>query len=112
MKATTVKTVDDQILERLGAVDSITVEGGQEFERNLWRQFDLPHINMIALAESVHELKKRGLISLIEGSVKRDTGYTAGVMQGAKGVRERVYLLTAAGHRALERAQGGQHDMP
>lgn len=112
MQVKTVMTIRDQALVRIGERAPITVSCGEMFAKNLWREFDLPHINRIALNEAVDALCKEGLVSVVEGSIRRDSAQDAGVVRSRSTTRERIYTLTASGERAYQSLLAERTDTP
>lgn len=112
MKAATVMSVRDQAIARVSERSSITVTCGEMFVKNLWREFDLPHINKNALTESVDAMCKEGLLAVYEASASKSEEESAGVVRNRTTSRERTYTLTEAGRRHYQRIVDNRTDMP
>ncbi len=119
MQAETVSTVRMQVLECF-ADGPRTVVAGPQFDKNLWTELRLEHINVTALAEAVIDMYKEGLLLMSEGTAKRsdvggagaDTHVEAGVLRyGNKREARRTYMLSDRGRQLLQRHLDSRQDM-
>lgn len=98
MKSVMVRSVSDQILDRL-AEGEVSVQGGASFTRNLQQTFRLQHVNRDELQRGIDQLITAGFVYRREDRFGKNGELITNVTARDRGVfsRVRVYKLTPEG---------------